>query len=588
MDMRHRRWMLPNLLLISGRDQVVKSTRAVFLSLLTVLGAHVPAKPGQEPRDTTSRLGSISGHITIEGKPGAGLGLSLFLGEYPYGQPVATAVTGGDGRYHFSELPSAHYWLKVDSPGCVNADGSFDNRTGRRVGVASGESVDNADLDLVRVGAISGRILGIDGSPVVNEQVQLTPAHNNFAMRPISLAAGPFTTDSSGAFRIFGIPPGDYLVSIGVDLARLSGAVWDKYDDWGQFGRVAGDHYYEETFCPGVTDRQKAQIIRVVAGSDVTGIDITAGRPRRSFSVSGRVADVRTGQGIGNCGLQVMQRVNQGYRGASTGGLQEEKPDQNGNFTLSGFIPGSFFIGATFYEGNGDLYGSRLDFEIKDSDVTGLQVKACHGLSVEGKLVVAEGDKDAVSKAGDLKLTARLKIEEVGPIDWFREVPVNSDGGFRIGGLRRGEVVIDISPSSPSSFLSLVRIEYPSSDGDGQIQASSADGRGGPIRVGDKDIKGVRVIVAYKNASIKCHVAIVGTIPANMRLSAWVSRSNGISMPPLDANGEFTLEGLEPGDYEVSIGDGGRRLTETKTVRVQENAQANVSFVLDLDRKIER
>jgi len=71
-----------------------------------------------------------------------------------------------------------------------------------------------------------------------------------------------------------------------------------------------------------------------------------------------------------------------------------------------------------------------------------------------------------------------------------------------------------------------------------------------------------------------------------MRLHAWVSPSG--ALPPLDANGDFTLEGLEPGEYEIQIGDSHRRLTESKKVRVEKNGQASVSFVLDANHLVER
>src|SRR5262249_26338480 len=160
------------------------------------------------------------------------------------------------------------------------------------------------DLALVRAGVISGRVLNLDGSPLANQRVDLLPADSARGW-PINLRGGPFTSDSKGDFKLSGVPPGRYLVSVGVDVARLSGEIWDRDDLFGQFGRVVGDQYYAQTFYPGVTNRELAQAITVGGGGRLGGLEWTVGRPYPAYKVSGRVIDARTGQGIPNCGLQV-------------------------------------------------------------------------------------------------------------------------------------------------------------------------------------------------------------------------------------------------------------------------------------------
>src|SRR5215471_6161937 len=122
----------------------MNTTRALALGLLAVLPASSLATARQESRDRASRLGSVSGHITVEGKSGAGLEVSLYTGDYTSGKPLATVSTEEDGRYNFSELPSAHYWITVESPEYVNAGNSLYNRTGRGVTIADGQVVVNA------------------------------------------------------------------------------------------------------------------------------------------------------------------------------------------------------------------------------------------------------------------------------------------------------------------------------------------------------------------------------------------------------------------------------------------------------------
>jgi hypothetical protein len=62
-----------------------------------------------------------------------------------------------------------------------------------------------------------------------------------------------------------------------------------------------------------------------------------------------------------------------------------------------------------------------------------------------------------------------------------------------------------------------------------------------------------------------------------------------MALPPLDGNGDFSLEGLEPGDYQIEIKDRrGRRFDGPKSVKLVKDAEASVSFALDANRMVER
>src|SRR5215470_2678920 len=190
--------------------------RYCILTLLVVAGGGL-TRTGQQLRKGTPRVGSISGHVTIEGRPGAGVGISLFDGDHPYGKPIASERTDGDGHYHFADVRSGQYCLNVDSLELVDAARSPYEPAGWKVSVPNGQAVDRVDLALVRAGVISGRVLKLDGGPLANEPVDLMPADSALGRR-IHMRGGPFTTDSNGDFKLSGVPPGPYLVSVGLDV----------------------------------------------------------------------------------------------------------------------------------------------------------------------------------------------------------------------------------------------------------------------------------------------------------------------------------------------------------------------------------
>src|SRR6185295_17825805 len=94
-----------------------------------------------------------------------------------------------------------------------------------------------------------------------------------------------FSTDDRGVYRLFGVPPGKYIVGVGVDTnhnARMN----------------AGTTYYQLTYHPDATEEAKATVIEVSAGSEASGVDIVLGRAAKGFSVSGRIIDAASGKPV--------------------------------------------------------------------------------------------------------------------------------------------------------------------------------------------------------------------------------------------------------------------------------------------------
>jgi 5-hydroxyisourate hydrolase-like protein (transthyretin family) len=537
--------------------------------------------------------GSISGRVTVHGKPAPGLELALLPDENRFSEePLAKVTTDENGRYHLANLPADHYWLKVKSrqynnPGETNWQG-----TGRRVSVAEGAILTDADLDLTIGGAVSGRIADGEGNAVVGEFVNLYVAD----FGPTSHAFWPygdeFKTNSNGEYQVYGIPPGHYLISIGVDIPRLTGAVREKNDWFSAQGRVGASRYFEQMFYPGTSEQARAHSIAISAGSEVKGINFTVGKPLRSFAARGHVIDAETGKPLqGKRHLQVSHRFGDG---GYVGTIADDRVNEDGSFEITGLLSQRFFASALF-KGDTDLYGDKVEFEIKDEDVNGLEIKAYHGLTMSGVIVIeGETPAESLAKRAQLKLTASSPIRggEYGFMN--REFAVNADGTFKMIGMPRGPVEISASHCDTCGFFTLERIEYPKNDGKGEMRLAEAGWTEGyRLITVDRNVKGMRVVLRYKGASILCHVNVVGALPPSVHLMVDVTfnyqdrKGSWGGWREFDANGDSLEEGLEPGAYELTIGDGSRRFTETRTITVTKNQQTRVSFTVDAG-KIQR
>jgi len=94
-------------------------------------------------------------------------------------------------------------------------------------------------------------------------------------------------------------------------------------------------------------------------------------------------------------------------------------------------------------------------------------------------------------------------------------------------------------------------------------------------------------VLSYKDGSIRGHVSFKDENlhrdrPLQAGISQRFERGCWSTSRDIDPNGDFLIEGLEPGEYQVSI------LSETKTIVVDCDSESRVSFVIDLNARIDR
>lgn len=566
-----------------GRCEIVLAL-VVLLALVRPLGAE--EVPAQDARSTAN--GSVSGRVTIQGKPAQRVVVGLFKDEQSNRDDLVTkTTTDSEGRFQFSQVEPNHYWLRVLSANVSSGDRY--SPQGRRVTLRKGESFEGADWDVIPGGAISGRVMDVDGNPVTRETIHLFPVFGSGpAFEPFWFDDVTSKTDETGAYRVLGISPGRYVVGIGEDVARLTGAVRHKNDPGSASGRVGRDHYYEQTIYPGVGQREQSQVIEVSAGGEVTGINFTVNKMHRAYRVSGRVIDARTGNPVRECQIEIGYTYGTGY-GSSYGVNGPSDVSDNGDFSFPGFLPGRFFVNARFSDESA-LYGERVDFEVKDGDVDGIVIKAYRGLTVRGTVVI-EGSvpMDALAKRSQLKLKVTTPDQFQKTASVGREVAVGADGTFTIIGLPRGPVEISAYFCNVCKFFAIERLEYTKTAAKNEIHVAEK-GMVGDSRIFDVEgnMQRVRLVLRYKAASILCHVNVIGTLPPQIRLmvsiDSGIGKGGWVGSRDVDANGNMLITGLEPGNYDLAIGDGSRHFTKTRRVTVTKNQQTEVSFTVDASK----
>jgi len=491
----------------------------------------------QQPNSQVESAASIAGRVTLRGEPVQGV-LVFAMSAPPTGREQQPSTkTDADGHYRITNLAPGKYTVVAHTPGFASPEGAS-SRFGREISLDPGETCDKIDFALVRGGVITGRVSDANDQPVVEHSVTLTvlivggwqsysgPYSNNYEM---------MTTDDRGVYRIYGLPAGRYKVSVG----EGRGSSYSKLD--------YGQSYYPLTYHPDVQDESKARIVELTEGGEVSGIDIKVGALARSYEASGRIVNAETGQ------PQPGIKWGVGGPGISTFGA---KSDENGGFKISGLIPGRYSV---FAGCEGDFYSEKVEFDVTDHDVSGLEIKRNQGASIRGKVVV-EGLSDPAILG---------KLRQAPLFATYNDYSVNSnvepDGSFYFCGLRPGRVKIRTQSFMQPGFW-LIRVERDGVDLRDGIEISP----------GERLIN-VRVVLAYMTGIIRGQVTIVNhELPRGVRLQISARRlgDEGVTFTAeTDDRGRFTFEGLAAGEYELSAGSAFVSVSGVQTPRLSHATQ---------------
>jgi hypothetical protein len=528
------------------------------LTLISILPILLLITAGQTiaqtlQRDNRPRTASISGRVTIAGKPAANAVITVTetdlkpdAGESGLRIPLqAKTRTDGDGRYLVGGLAEGRYVVSAMLKAFV-ADGFGDPNLSRTATLDEGEAREKLDFALIRGGVMTGKVMDDEGAPLVARRVQLYTVDEQGQKVPYR---GPFIfemgeTDDRGVYRLYGLPPGRYIISAGGE---------------GRGGKFA------LTYHPDTTDEKQARVIEIKEGGEVTDIDIRFGSARKTYEAAGRVVDRETGKPVPRINVSGWSLVETG--GSSSVFSTTAIADGQGAFKLSGLSPGRYQAEAMDGLGETGYTSDPVDFEITNDNVSGVEVKVFLGASVSGIVVIEGADAAAGKQPQSITVYPRVSPpidaagdakERISGTQFYRPGRVNADGSFTIMGLQACGVGFYLS--SVDSGLRIKRIER---DG---VEVKDAI----EVRPGER-VSGVRIVAHRAQGRIRGQVRIAGgALPAGWRLQAYASpptsadeSKSGARTPVLaegnggyaivDEKGRFVIEGLPAGEYDLSI-----------------------------------
>ena len=228
---------------------------------------------------------------------------------------VLETTTDASGRFAVANVPVGRQTV------LIRADGFFVESTTPNTPLAARAEVPVTvtagatpvaipNVSMVQGGTVSGRVVDPFGNPLPFVRVQALRPEAGTLNSGVIPDFGNRMTDDRGEYRMFFVPPGEYVIRAQVQGGRPAGPVQTSP---GQADILVPTHY------PSTTDMAQAGKVTVKSGEEVRGIDIAvkmeivnipppAPKPTGGVKISGLVIDgllPRIGGGVTDAGLGI-------------------------------------------------------------------------------------------------------------------------------------------------------------------------------------------------------------------------------------------------------------------------------------------
>src|SRR5687767_6701233 len=394
-------------------------------------GAVLPGMPSLGTRTPETGTGRIRGRIVA-----AQSSTPLRRAQVTLGVPASQArstITDSEGRFEFAELPAGRYAVVASKTGFVTLQYGQRRPTDVTdfIVLADGERRAAVDFALPRGSVIAVRITDDFGEPLPGAQVQVQryqyAPDGQRRLNSVYVLGniGQNGTDDRGEVRMYGLPPGEYLVS-----AMLRNQGFPSTPD-----RAINDGF-AVTYHPGTVNAADAQTVTVSLAED-TSIEFalsSAGLVR----VSGTAVD---SQGRPAAGSFVSVTTGQGNGMFISGGGQVA-PD--GSFTLNGIAPGEYALEVRTQPRLGTTEGMEFGstpIVVTNAEITGVRIVTGKGATVSGRVIFDGTSPQRTAGAAPFRVSPTpadpsrpFMVGAIGA-DPRRNGAIDENGNFGLSGL---------------------------------------------------------------------------------------------------------------------------------------------------------
>lgn len=406
--------------------------------------------------------------------------------------------------------------------------GFLDSSLPAQLTLNSGETIRDLVIQMGEQGVVTGRILDVNGNPLVGASVGLSQSRYANGMRLLVSVAAQ-ATDDRGVYRFSNVSPGRYSLGA-TDQTNRRGENNPAFKS-GQLANI-------QTYYPSADNFDATRPIDV-PGNGAQNFDIVM-RRAPTFALRGLVTDEDTGAPVPGVGVVIVTingrtiRANPYARQAGTDGAFEFTGMPSASYVLEVRRPAS--------PGSPPRIG-RAEAIVGGADVSGVSIRVGNGITIRG-IVQLEGG----SLSPAFFTVARSVVLTEGPLRAALRLRgrVGSDGTFTMDGVPAGRFQVNFTELPDDVYLKSIRF------GDVDVLRSPLDlssGRGGAMTI----------TLSNKPAILEGFVRNPNGEAANgITVVLWPKDVNGsdltggIRRVVTDQNSSYRFAALPPGQYYVA------------------------------------
>jgi hypothetical protein len=545
------------------------SITALIVLSLTTLAAAQPQGPGGRggqgplggrgggrfggipPRDNTQNAtgtAKITGRVVSAdtGMPIRRAQINVNSRDAGFNRSVAT---DGDGRYELTALPAGRYRLSVNKAGFVALEYGQARpfEAGKPLDVTAGQALERIDFSLPRGSAITGRITDEFGDPIADVQVEALRHQFVNGERQLVNAGRSSQTDDLGAYRIFGLMPGDYIVRASMRPNVPPGPRGAETEPTG----------YPGTYFPGVIDVSQAQTLTATLGQEVSSIGFSL-VPARLSRVSGTVMG-SDGRPLAGAVVMIRARTGTGPLRMILGNVVGNQVRADGTFQLTNVPPGDYTLDVQQRPRNirnpQDLNLAQLEFasmpiSVSGGDIDNLTLVTTPGVTVSGR-VVYQGQS---APRATMQVTAAPPQGGPAPVGALINARVlgagrvNADGTLELRGLA-GPQLIRVQGIPVGWALKSITLDGADITDTGYDFRPGNNMTGLVITLTDRLTDVTGSVRDARGQPVTDYVLVA--FPEDAKL--WAPQSRFVQTARPNQNGTFNIKALPPGRYLAAV-----------------------------------
>jgi hypothetical protein len=491
----------------------------VLILCVCLAGSAVAARAADDDASA-----SLSGHV-VRDPDGAPIKKALveLIEEDSFQPHTYSATTDTDGAFDISGMHPGMYAVLVERTGYILVNAKHHKQAASIISLAKNQAITGQTFHMLPCAVVMGRVFDEDGDPMPEAYVELQRWMSASKTTPI----GSERTNDLGEYRISGLAPGRYLVSVTPALDVAGMLNHDRQKSKADSPAPTSPSYVP-MFYPNTTDRAQSSPLELRAGDELS-INFSLLR-LPTVHLRGTVVASHPSQ------AEVILHPT-GYGGR----YDQVDVNRDGSFEVRQVPPGLYDLLAV--ESTGDKVRVALEHEVvSTTDIEGIHLTPQAGATVRGHLRAPDTLK--LSHVS-LSLTATSEHQWEDSIALLKTVHPASDGSFVWNDVPPGDYYIEARVDATTSnyvvdSVVLAGREFRDTvfpvNGGTLLFAVSLSATGCTIEGDAVDDKGLPVSSAVILAS-----------PDGVS----ATREDRFAMVTSDQRGHFVVKGLLPGSYSA-------------------------------------